>query len=125
MPHSEMVSDVETKLNLISLRAQQDSTYRFTCLAHLLNEGFLEQCYRSLGKNKATGVDGISWDDYGENLQENVSGVVKRMKAKQYRPLPARRVYIPKDEHSKRPLGIPVQEDKMVGKAVSRVLESI
>lgn len=125
MPHSEVGSDVETKLNLITLRAKDDSSYRFTCLAHLLNEEFLERCYRSLGKNKATGVDGISWKEYGENLHEKIRDVVNRMKAKQYRPQPARRVYIPKDEHTKRPLGIPVQEDKMVGKAVSRVLESI
>jgi group II intron reverse transcriptase/maturase len=125
MPHSEVGIDVETKLNLISLRAQQEPTYRFTCLAHLLNEGFLERCYRSLGRNKASGVDGISWEEYGANLHENISGVVGRMKAKQYKPLPARRVYIPKDEHSKRPLGIPVQEDKMVGKAVSKILEAI
>jgi group II intron reverse transcriptase/maturase len=94
-------------------------------LAHLLDEGFLERCYRSLGRNKASGVDGVSWEEYGENLHENIIGVVDRMKAKQYRPLPARRVYIPKDEHSKRPLGIPVQEDKMVGKALSKVLEAI
>lgn len=125
MPHLEVGSDVETKLNLISLRAKRDPKYRYTCLAHLLNEGFLERCYRGLGRNKATGVDGVSWEEYGENLEENLKGLVGRLKAKQYRPLPARRVYIPKDEHSKRPLGIPVQEDKVVGKGVSRILEAI
>jgi group II intron reverse transcriptase/maturase len=125
MPHSEVGCDVETKLDLISLRAKGDPTYKFACLAHLLDEGFLEICYRGLGRNKASGIDGISWEEYGENLEENLKGLVQRLKAKQYRPLPARRVYIPKDEHSMRPLGIPVQEDKVVGKGVSRILESI
>jgi group II intron reverse transcriptase/maturase len=125
MPHSEVGSDVETKLDLISLRAKGDSTYQFTCLAHLLNEGFLERCYWSLGRNKAPGIDGVSWEEYGENLEENLRDVVARMKAKHYRPLPARRVYIPKDANSTRPLGIPVQEDKVVGKGASRILESI
>jgi group II intron reverse transcriptase/maturase len=125
MPHLEVGCDVETKLDLISLRAQKDPAYRFTCLAHLLNEGFLERCYRSLGRNKAPGVDGVSWEEYGKNLQENLKGLVARLKAKQYRPLPARRVYIPKDENTTRPLGIPVQEDKVSGKGVSRILEAI
>jgi RNA-directed DNA polymerase len=125
MPHGEVGSDVETKLALISLRAREDSRYRFTCLAHLLNEGFLERCYRGLGRNKATGIDGVSWEEYGKDLENNLKGLVARMKAKRYRPLPARRVYIPKDEQSMRPLGIPVQEDKIVGKGASRILEAI
>jgi RNA-directed DNA polymerase len=125
MQHLEVGSDVETKLDLISLRAREKPEYRYTCLAHLLNEGFLERCYRSLGRNKALGVDEVSWEEYGANLSENLKGLVTRMKAKQYRPLPARRVYIPKDEHTTRPLGIPAQEDKIVGRGVSRILESI
>ena len=125
MPHLEVGSDVETKLDLISLRAKREPEYRFTCVAHLLNEGFLERCYRGLGRNKAPGVDGVSWEEYGKDLEGNLKGLVTRLKAKQYRPLPARRVYIPKDEHSTRPLGIPVQEDKVVGKGVSRILEVI
>jgi group II intron reverse transcriptase/maturase len=125
MPYLEVGTDVETKLDLISLRAKREPRYQFTCLAHLLNEGFLERCYRGLGRNKAAGVDGVSWKEYGENLRDNLKGLVDRMKAKQYRPLPARRVYIPKDEQSTRPLGVPVQEDKIVGKGLSRILEAI
>jgi len=134
MPHWEVDKDtrseskcvdVETKLALISSRAQQEPRYQFTCLAHLLSEGFLERCYRGLGRNKASGIDGVSWEEYGKDLEKNLEGLVTRMKAKQYRPLPARRVYIPKDEHSVRPLGIPVQEDKIVGKGISRILEAI
>jgi len=57
-------------------------------------------------QEQGCGIDGISWEEYGGNLEENLKSVVARMKAKQYRPLPARRVYIPKDEQSTRPLGI-------------------
>jgi len=125
MPYIEMGMEVETKLDLISLRAKREPEYQYTCLAHLLNEGYLEQCYRRLGRNKAAGIDGVSWEEYGENLDENLRRLVERLKAKQYRPQPARRVYIPKDEHTKRPLGIPVQEDKVVQKGMSRILEAI
>ena len=125
MPHVEVGKDVETKLSLISLRAKRQPEYQFTSLAHLLNEGFLKRCYWSLGRNKALGVDGVSWTEYGEKLEENLKGLVTRLKAKQYRPLPARRVHIPKGENSTRPLGIPVQEDKVVGKGISRILEAI
>jgi RNA-directed DNA polymerase len=125
MPHLEAGSDVETKLDLVSLRARREPSYQCTCLAHLLNEGFLERCYWSLGRNKAPGIDGVSFTEYGENLSENLRGLVARMKAKSYRPQPARRVYIPKDEHTTRPLGIPAQEDKVVQKGVSRILEAI
>ena len=125
MPYCEMEKDVETKLNLISLRAQREPKYQFTCLAHLLNEGFLRGCYQALGKNKADGVDGVSWEEYGRNIEGNLKNLVERMKAKRYRPQPARRVYIPKDAKTMRPLGIPAQEDKVVQKGVSRVLEAI
>ncbi len=79
MPHPEVERDVETKLDLISLRAKKEPAYRFESLAHLLNEGFLEQCYRGLGRNKAAGVDGISWQEYGEKLDENLKGLVVRL----------------------------------------------
>ena len=125
MPYQKMAEHVETKLGLISSRASREPECRFTTLAYLLNEGFLAGCYQSLGRNKAAGIDGVSWQEYGENLESNLADLVARMKAKQYRPLPARRVYIPKDGGTERPLGIPAQEDKVVQKGVSRILEAI
>ena len=68
------------------------------------------------------GVDGVSWKEYGDKLEENLKDLVKRLKAKQYRPQPARRVYIPKDNKTMRPLGIPAQEDKVVQLGVGRIL---
>jgi RNA-directed DNA polymerase len=75
--------------------------------------------------HKAAGVDKMSLEDYGENLQENVRDLVRRMKQMSYRPQPVRRVYIPKSKGKLRPLGIPTVEDKLVGMAFARIMESI
>jgi group II intron reverse transcriptase/maturase len=91
----------------------------------LLDERFLKECYFELGRDRASGIDGVSWEEYGENLEGNLEDLVARMKAKRYKPQPARRVYIPKDEHSKRPLGLPSLEDKIVQKGMVRILEAI
>jgi group II intron reverse transcriptase/maturase len=114
-----------TKLALISERARKEPKLQFTSLAHLLDEGFLKKCYFSLGRDRASGIDGVSWKEYGEQLDENLKDLVARMKAKRYKPLPARRVYIPKNEHEKRPLGLPALEDKIVQKGISQILETI
>jgi RNA-directed DNA polymerase len=114
-----------TKLVLISERARREPGYQFTCLAHLLDAGFLKACYLELGRDRACGMDGVSWKEYGERLEENLQQLVVRMKAKRYQPQPARRVYIPKDEHSVRPLGLPALEDKIVQTGIARILEAI
>jgi len=114
-----------SKLILITERARRDPAYRFTCLAHLLDEGFLKTCYLELGKDRASGVDGVSWQEYGKQLDDNLKDLVERMKAKRYKPQPAKRVYIPKDENSKRPLGLPALEDKIVQRGMARILGAI
>ena len=98
----------QTKLSLISERARKEPKLQFTSLAHLLSEGFLKECYYRLGRDRAGGIDGVSWKEYGEKLDENIIDLVSRLKAKRYKPLPARRTYIPKNEHEKRPLGLPM-----------------
>jgi group II intron reverse transcriptase/maturase len=125
MPYTEMDNITPAKLALISERARKDPKFQFISLAHLLNEGFLKECYYQLGRDRASGIDGVSWKEYGERLDENVNDLVVRLKAKRYMPLPSRRAYIPKDEHSKRPLGLPALEDKIVQKGIARILEAI
>jgi RNA-directed DNA polymerase len=112
-------------LALVSQRARQEPHLVFTRLAHLLNVEFLRGCYKSLGKEKACGVDGRSWQEYGEQLDANLADLVERLKAKRYKPLAAKRVYIPKNEHQMRPLGLPAIEDKIVQKGMARILEAI
>jgi len=125
MPYAEVENITPTRLALISERARKEPRCQFISLAHLLNEGFLKGCYYSLGRDRAGGIDGVSWKEYGEHLDENLSHLVARMKAKRYHPQPAKRVYIPKNEHEKRPLGLPALEDKIVQKGIARILEAI
>jgi len=120
-----METPTRNKLALVSQRARQEPHFVFTSLAHLLNREFLRECYQSLGKEKAGGIDGRSWQEYGEHVDANLTDLVQRLKAKRYKPLPAKRVYIPKNEHEKRPLGLPALEDKIVQKGIARILEAI
>ena len=120
-----MDNRTQTRLALITQRAREDPKLQFTSLAHLLNEGFLKACYCKLGRDRASGIDGVSWKEYGERLDENLRELVMRLKAKRYKPQPCRRVYIPKDEHTQRPLGLPALEDKIVQKGIATILEAI
>ena len=113
------------KLSLISDHARRDGTFKFTSLAHLLDVEYLRDCYRSLNRNKAVGIDNVSWQEYGVDLDRNLEQLVCRLKRKKYKPLPARRVYIPKNENETRPLGISALENKIVERGVTWILESI
>jgi RNA-directed DNA polymerase len=113
------------KLSLISGHARRDRSFKFTSLAHLLDVEYLRDCYQSLNRNKAVGIDSVSWQEYGAKLDENLAQLVSRLKAKKYKPLPARRVYIPKNEKEVRPLGIPALENKIVERGITWILESI
>jgi len=113
------------KVSLISGHARRDPDFQFTSLAHLLNVEYLRDCYKSLNRNKAVGIDNVSWEEYGRNLDENLELLVSRLKRKKYKPIPARRVYIPKSETEKRPLGISALENKIVERGITWILESI
>ena len=115
----------ETKLLHITKVSKDKPGYRFTALASLLNKEYLTSCYKELNKGRAAGADGVSVEEYGKNLSENIDGLISRMKQMSYRPQAVRRAYIPKDNGGKRALGIPAVEDKMVQKAIARILEAI
>jgi group II intron reverse transcriptase/maturase len=119
------IGETEQKLFLITGHARRDRDFQFTSLAHLLNVEYLRDCYNSLNRNKAVGIDNVSWKDYGENLEENLERLVSRLKRKRYKPIPAKRVYIPKGENERRPLGISALENKIVEKGIVCILESI
>jgi len=117
---------METKLLRIAELAKSDPKMKFTSLAHLLNVQSLIQCHHELPNNKATGVNGTTKEQYGESLEENIMDLTSRLKSKSYRPVPVRRMYIPKlNSNKRRPLGIPEHEDKIVQKGIAKVLNAI
>jgi len=116
---------VETKLRLITEIAVKDQKCKFSNLIHLLNVDNLRDCFYQLKRDKASGIDGVSFSEYEANLEANLSRLVARMKQYSYRPQAVRRTYIPKANGKMRPLGIPCIEDKVVQKAIARILTAI
>jgi len=116
---------MQTKLDLLSDIARRRKDVRIENVACLLNEENLKECFGLLKKGKAAGVDGVTLEEYEVNLDENLRGLVERMKRQAYKPQPVRRTYIPKANGKMRPLGIPAIEDKIVQKGMTRILEAV
>lgn len=115
-----------TKLCRIAQKARNEPKMQFVNLFHLLKADLLRECFAKLRGDAAAGIDEITKEDYGRNLEENLAALVGRLHSMSYRPQPVRRVYIPKPGTDKqRPLGIPVLEDKLVQAAMVRILEQI
>jgi group II intron reverse transcriptase/maturase len=118
---------VGTDLTRIGEKARKEPGLVFTTLYHhICDVDNLRACYDTLDADKATGVDGVTKEEYGKNLEENLWDLSERLKRMGYRPEPKRRSYIPKAGSEKgRPLGISCLEDKIVEKATQRTLEPI
>ncbi len=118
--------NVETKLQRIAEKARSDSNFQFTSLFHLMNVELLMGCFEGLRNNAASGIDGITKEQYAEQLEENLNQLVDRLHRMAYIPQPVVRVNIPKPGSDKmRPLGIPALEDKIVQAGLSRILQVI
>ena len=116
---------METKLNLIKEIAGKDRKCKLNNLAHLLNEVNLSECFFMLKGGKATGIDGVSLEEYESNLSNNLKDLIDRMKRQAYKPQAVKRVYIPKANGKMRLLGIPTIEDKLVQMCIMRILNAI
>jgi len=118
---------VATDLTRIGEKARKEPGLVFTSLYHhIYDVDNLRACYDALEAEKAAGVDGVTKEEYGKNLEENLRDLSERLKRMGYRPGPKRRSYVPKAGREKgRPLGISCFEDKIVEEAVKRTLEPI
>lgn len=105
--------------------AKRDKQARFTALLHHVNVTALQRAFRRLKRSASAGVDGETAATYEQNLEANLRGLCRRVHSGTYRPLPVRRVYIPKSDGGQRPLGVPALEDKIVQGAVAEVLSAI
>ena len=95
-------------------------------LMQYINKESLKEQHEKQIKGKATGIDNVTKEEYGENLDENLENLIARMKHFQYKPLSVRRVYIPKPGSTKkRPLGIPAYEDKLIQGIMTEILTQI
>lgn len=111
-----------TKLLKVAERAKRDPEARFNAVAHLIDRHALERAYRRLRDGAAVGVDGTTKETYGAELQENLRDLHRRLRAKQWRHQPIRRVHIPKGKGRTRPIGISSTEDKIVQNALGEML---
>jgi len=114
-----------SRLEAVRQAARQSKSVRFTALLHHITVDLLKQSYHSLERDSAPGIDGVTWQAYGENLEEKLTVLHDRIHKGSYRAHPARRTYIPKTDGTQRPLSIWCLEDKVVQQAVVTVLEAI
>ncbi len=118
--------DVHSALDGIRQTARGDRQARFTTLMHHVHAvERLEAAYLALKRDAAPGVDGQTWAHYGRDLQDNLRDLSARLARGGYHAKPVRRVYIDKADGSKRPLGVPALEDKIVQSASVEVLNAI
>ena len=105
--------------------ARRDKEARFTALLHHVTVDRLRAAYRAIRPQAAAGVDGVTWEVYGRDLEANLQDLHRRLHAGSYRARPSRRSYIPKADGRLRPLGIASVEDKILQRAVVEVLNAV
>jgi RNA-directed DNA polymerase len=124
MATTQIAGGISPGLLKVVERAKRDPEVQFLSLAHLIDEDALTRAYHRLRKNATAGADGITKEAYGQQLEQNVRDLHRRLREKRWRHQPIRRVYIPKDR-GQRPIGISTVEDKIVQGAICEVLEAV
>jgi len=115
----------KTKLSRVGTRSQENPEGTFNNLGHILSLEYLRECFESLDGNKAIGIDGVTKQEYGKNLQNNLEELLLRIRNGSYYPRPTRTVEIPKCDGTTRPIAVGCLVDKIVQEAVRRILEAI
>src|SRR5881392_2254113 len=97
---------VSSDLDRVRQVARKDRDVRFTALLHHVSVDRLREAYRAISPSAAPGVDGVTWGDYGLDLEVNLQDLHARVQRGAYRAMPSRRVFIPKPDGRLRPLGV-------------------
>ena len=116
---------VSTQLQQLGEQAAAHPEWVFTTLAHRMDVAWLRVAYEKVRKDGAVGVDQVTAEAYAEHLEENLQTLYERLKSGKYTAPPVRRVWLDKPDGSKRPIGIPTFEDKIVQRAVAMLLNAI
>jgi len=125
MAGASTLGTMSPQLSKVVERARREPEARFHALAHLIDVPALARAYRRMRKDAAVGVDGVSKEQYGQDLETNLGDLHARLVSMRYRHQSIRRVHIPKASGKTRPIGISSLEDKLVQDAVRGVLEAI
>ena len=115
-------NELPPNLERVKQAARRDRRTKFTALLHHVNVESLGRAFARLKRNASPGVDGRTVAEYEQDLEANLAGLAQRVHRGSYKPLPVRRVHIPKPDGGKRPLGILSLEDKIVQGAVAELL---
>jgi RNA-directed DNA polymerase len=111
MSDASTLGNMSPELLKVVERARREPEGRFQSLAHLIDVPALERAYRRMRKDAAVGVDGVTKEAYGQNLEANLGDLHERLRTKRYRDQPIRRVHIPKGQGKTRPIGIAAVEE--------------
>src|SRR5690348_5376081 len=123
---SALDEGLHSALDRVRQAACRDKEMKFTSLwHHVYNVQRLREAYSALRRTAKAGVDGQTWQSYGQELESNLKDLAQRLALGTYRAKPVKRVYIPKADGRQRPIGIPVLEDKIVQRAAVQVLNAI
>lgn len=121
----DFYDEVSTKMGQIATNARKLPEVSFTSLAHHIDLKWLYEAYKATRKDGAVGVDNQNGEDYAKELGPNLKRLLEEAKSGRYKAPPVRRVYIPKENKEKRPLGITTFEDKVLQRAVYWILNPI
>jgi len=125
-PRTPSRDGAPSALERVRKAAERDKKVRFTALLHhVYNVEHLRAAYFALKRDAAPGIDGATWEHYGQALEENLADLSGRLKRRAYRAKPVKRTYIPKADGRQRPLGIPTLEDKLVQRTTANVMNAI
>lgn len=125
MPGVSEPTSVSTKLERIAELARQTPKLVLHSLARHIDLEWMRQAYALTRKDGARGVDGVSAEEFAQNLDEKLADLRERFMSGAYRAPPVRRVHIPKGHGETRPIGVPTFEDKVLQRAVVMALEAV
>ena len=124
MAATSMADTMSPELLRVMERAK-DLNFVFLSLVHLIDEAALTRAFHCIRKDAAVGVDGITKEQYGQELESHVRDLHQRLRTMRWRHQPIRRVHIPKEKGKSRPIGISSVEDKLVQEALREILEAV
>jgi RNA-directed DNA polymerase len=118
--------DLSQALERIRQAARRDKKQKFTSLwHHVYKVDRLREAYLGLARHAAPGEDHVTWQQYGQDLEDHLRDLSRRLASGAYRASPVKRAYVPKGDGRRRPIGIPVLEDKIVQRAAVQVLNAV